>query len=127
MNRETMSKDQEKKLFLQFVEDYNTATLPHDKYYNMAKYEAHMNLLRNGELVPPSSEYNPVADFQAHAASHKRSSVQHDTHLTRDQLAALRKVQNERIEVGKMKVLGLEVKHSMGVRMDGNEFEPGRR
>jgi len=111
----------------------------------MAKYEAHMNLLRNGELVPPSSEYNPTADFQAHAASHKRGSVQHETHLTRDQLAALRKVQNERIEVcaiqihdiwcidrpnckvGKMKVLGLEVKNSMGVRMDGNEFEPGRR
>jgi hypothetical protein len=112
----------------------------------MAKYEAHMNLLRNGELVPQSSEYDATADFQAHAASHKRGSVQHETHLTKDQLVALRKVQNERIEVctsqahgvcptdrtkirqvGKLKVLGLEVKNSMGVRMDGNEFEPGRR
>lgn len=111
----------------------------------MAKYEAHMNLLRNGELVPQSSEYDPVADFQAHAASHKRGNVQHETHLTKDQLIALRKVQNERTEVctnqpsnicridrsnrkvGKMKVLGLEVKNSMGVRMDGNEFEPNRR
>ena len=95
--------------------------------------------------MPQSSDYDAIADFQAHAASHKRSSVQHETHLTKDQLAALRKVQNERTEVcssqthnicyvdgtnrqvGKMKVLGLEVKNSMGVRMDGNEFEPGRR
>jgi len=93
----------------------------------MAKYEAHMNLLRNGELVPQSSEYDPTADFQAHAASHKRGSAQHETYLSKDQLAALRQVQNERIEAAKMKVLGLEVKNSMGVRMDGNEFEPGRR
>jgi hypothetical protein len=33
MNRETMSKEQEKKQFAIFVEDYNTATLPHEKYY----------------------------------------------------------------------------------------------
>lgn len=30
-------------------------------------------------------------------------------------------------QAGKMKVLGLEVKNSMGIRMDGNAFEPGRR
>jgi hypothetical protein len=31
-----------------FAEDYNTATLPHPKFYNMASYERQMNSLRNG-------------------------------------------------------------------------------
>jgi len=123
LNRETMSKEQEKKQFSIFVEDYNTATLPHEKYYNMDKFEKRMNQLRNGELLPQASGYDANADMAAHSASHKRAVVEHDSFLSKDQLLALRKVQNERIEAGKMKVLGLEVKNSMGVRMDGNQFE----
>jgi len=123
LNRETMSKEQEKKQFAIFLEDYNTATLPHEKYYNMAQYEKRMNQIRNGELLPQSSEYDPSADLAAHSASHKRSTVEHESFLSKEQLAELRKVQMERIEAAKMKVLGLEVKNSMGVRMDGNEFE----
>lgn len=82
-----------------------------------------MNQLRNGETLPQGSEYDPNADLAAHSASHKRVTVEHDSFLSKDQLVALRKVQNERIEAGKMKVLGLEVKNSMGVRMDGNKFD----
>ncbi len=33
INREALARDQERKLFASFVEDYNTATLPHEKYY----------------------------------------------------------------------------------------------
>lgn len=65
----------------------------------MAKYDSRMNMLRNGELLPQSNEYDPNADLQAHTASHKRAAVEHDTYLSKDQLEALRKVQNERIEV----------------------------
>jgi hypothetical protein len=116
VNRETMSKEQEKKQFAIFLEDYNTATLPHEKYYvgyphlhllilpnlipqNMAKYEKRMNQIRNGELLPQSSEYDPSADLAAHSASHKRSIVEHESFLSKEQLGELRKVQMERIEV----------------------------
>ena len=117
LNRETMNKEQEKKQFAIFVEDYNTATLPHEKFYvshchlsppsiltdiatqNMAKYEKRMNQIRNGELLPQSTEYDPGVDLAAHSASHKRTTVEHDSFLSKEQLAALRKVQMERIEV----------------------------
>ena len=36
---ETMSRFEEKELFKTFMEDYNTATLPHDKYYSLETYE----------------------------------------------------------------------------------------
>jgi hypothetical protein len=37
---ESMSRAQEKDLFKRYMEDYNTGTLAHRKYYNLAAYEA---------------------------------------------------------------------------------------
>ncbi len=37
---EVLPKHEERELFKTYVEDYNTATLPHKKYYNIAAYEA---------------------------------------------------------------------------------------
>lgn len=65
----------------------------------MAKYDARMNMVRNGELLPQNDSYDPNADLRAHASTHKRAVVEHDSFLSKDQLLALRKVQNERIEV----------------------------
>ncbi|KAG8716927.1 hypothetical protein FRC09_014990 [Ceratobasidium sp. 395] len=118
LNPETMSKDATKKQFAKFVEDYNTATLPHEKFYNIDTYERRMNLIRNGETLPINDNYDPSADLVAHTSRHKRAAVEHDSYLNREQLVELRRVQNERIEAGKMKAMGLEVKANMGVRMD---------
>ncbi|KAF8578464.1 hypothetical protein K439DRAFT_1417109 [Ramaria rubella] len=125
VNPETISKDQTKKQFARFVEDYNTATLPHEKFYNMQRYEARMSLLRNGEFVPQGDEdtYDPNADMQAHSSAHKRTVVEHESYLNKDQLKDLRRVQHERVEIAKRKQLGLEIKQSLGVRMDGNMFD----
>lgn len=65
----------------------------------MAKYDARMNMMRNGELQPQNTDYDPNADLQAHTASHKRTAAPSETYLSKDQLTSLRKVQNERIEV----------------------------
>ena len=43
--------------------------------------------------------------------------------MNREKLMELRKVQAERIEAGKMKLLGMDIKQNMGVRMDGSAFE----
>jgi len=124
INPETLSKDNTKKEFARFAEDYNTATLPHEKYYNMDHYEQRMNALRHGELLPAGDEsYDPNADLRAHQSNHKRRNANNESYLSREQLMELRKVQNERVEAGKMKLLGMEVRQNMGVRMDGTAFD----
>lgn len=37
---EALPKHEERELFKTYIEDYNTATLPHKKYYDVASYEA---------------------------------------------------------------------------------------
>lgn len=116
INPETITKEQNRKEFAKFVEDYNTgmhiqfvsfdllnsflATLPHEKYYNMEAFDRRMNALRSGEFVPPAEDtYDLQADMKALKSAHKRRVVEKDSYLSREQLLELRKVQNERIEV----------------------------
>ncbi|KAJ6578902.1 hypothetical protein DFH09DRAFT_1030835 [Mycena vulgaris] len=124
INPETISKDQNKKEYARFMEDYNTATLPDEKYYNMESYNRRMSALRQGEFVPPPDDsYDPQADMKAIIGAHKKKVVEHESYLSKEQLMELRKVQHERIEAGKMKQLGMDVKQNMGVRMDGTVFD----
>ncbi|KAF7428921.1 hypothetical protein PC9H_008157 [Pleurotus ostreatus] len=124
INPETVSKDQNKKEFSRFVEDYNTATLPHEKYYNMEAYDRRMAALRAGEYVPPQNDsYDPNADMRALQGVHKRKVIEQDTYLSKEQLQELRKVQQERIQASKMKSMGMDVPQTMGVRMDGSMFD----
>jgi len=124
INPETISKDQKKKEFARYVEDFNTATLPHEKYYHMEAYERRMSALRQGDFVPPPDDaYDPQADMKAIIGAHKKKPVEHESYLSKEQLLELRKVQNERIEAGKMKLLGMDIKQNMGVRMDGTMFD----
>ncbi|KAF9649488.1 hypothetical protein BDM02DRAFT_3186248 [Thelephora ganbajun] len=125
INPETQSKESTRKEFAQFMEDYNTATLPHEKYYNMDVYERRMNALRHGELLPAGDEltYDVNADLKAHSSTHKRRAIERESYLSKEQLMELRKVQNERIEAGKMKLLGMDLPQNLGVRMDGTAFD----
>ncbi|KAJ9127013.1 hypothetical protein QFC24_001244 [Naganishia onofrii] len=119
INPETLVKDKERKEFLRFVEDFNTATLPHEKYYDMEKYEIKMRLIRGGEAIPDmagSSTYDPNADLAAHSNSLKRAPVETDSFLNKAQVEELRRVQSERSEVAQRKVLGMSVSKNMGVR-----------
>jgi len=124
INPETLSKDLERKEFARFIEDYNTATLPHEKFYDMAKYERRMDALRQGEFLPPTDDtYDPNADMRALTGAHKKRASEKDSYMSREQLEELRKVQNERVQVSKMKLLGMDIKQTMGVRMDGTSFD----
>jgi len=120
MNPERMSKDQNKKEFARFVEDYNTATFPNEKFYNIEAYERRMDAMRAGEFVPPTEDsYDAEADMRAHQSKLKRPAVESESFYDKDQLQELRRVQRERVEAGKMKLLGMDIKSNMGVRMDG--------
>ena len=39
MDVEGLSQRRERELFSEYMEDFNTATLPHRKYYSLNKYE----------------------------------------------------------------------------------------
>ncbi|KAI0274091.1 hypothetical protein BGY98DRAFT_1099222 [Russula aff. rugulosa BPL654] len=120
LNPERMSKDQNKKEFARFVEDYNTATFPNEKFYNIEAYERRMDAMRAGEFVPPADDsYDAEADMRAHQSKLKRPAVESESFYDKDQLQELRRVQRERVEAGKMKLLGMDIKANMGVRMDG--------
>jgi len=119
INPETITKDQNKKEFAKFVEDFNTATLPHKKYYDMYKYEREMNMLRSGETLPLEEEtYDPNKDLAAHKSSLRKPVAETESYLSVDQLKELRRVQQERVAIGKMKALGMDIKSNMGVRME---------
>jgi hypothetical protein len=68
----------------------------------MDDYERRMNALRHGELLPAGDEltYDVNADLKAHSSAHKRKAIERESYLSKEQLMELRKVQNERIEVG---------------------------
>ncbi|KZV97809.1 hypothetical protein EXIGLDRAFT_729608 [Exidia glandulosa HHB12029] len=118
INPETVSKDQTRKQFAKFVEDFNTGTLPHEKYYNLSRYEARMALVRSGEALPPEDAgYDFSADIAAHTSTIKRGVAQKEATYSRAEVEELRRVQNERVQLSKMKVLGMDIKTSMGVRM----------
>lgn len=124
INPETLSKEQSKKEFARFVEDFNTATLPHDKFYNMDAYERRMAAMRSGEtLTLPDDGYDPNADMRALTGARKKKAAEAESYLSRDQLQELRKVQNERVQAGKMKLLGMDIKPSFGVRMEEEDEE----
>lgn len=113
----------------------------------MEAYERRMSALRSGEYLPPAEDsYDPAMDLKAHSSKHKKAPIEQESYLSKEQLQALRKVQHERIEVslfyslllckyaltfcfvlclqaGKMKLLGMDVKQNMGVRMDGTAFD----
>ena len=69
--------------------------------------------------------YDPRADEEAARLAHRRkpAPAAETSHMSRSQLEELRRVQNERVQVAKMKQLGLKASASMGVRMDGTEFD----
>jgi hypothetical protein len=124
LNPETLPKDRTRKEFARFIEDYNTATLPHPKFYALAAHETRMASLRAGEILPPTSEgYDPAQDMRELQDRKRRRNAEKETALSKEQLEELRKVQQERFQVGKMRALGMHIAPSMGVRMDGTEFE----
>lgn len=89
--------------------------------------------MRNGDTLPLSDQntYDPNADLQAHTTSLKRGLQEKrkamtgeiETYMNKEQLQELRKVQRERDQISRMKLVGMNIGQTFGVRMDGNEFE----
>jgi hypothetical protein len=105
--------------------------LPHEKYYGIARHQAKMAALRNGERPAEIPEYDPRADEKAHvarlrvsikirlveAADKQATHLPDEADLTREEIVELRRLEKERVEASKRRQLGLEVPKNLGVRM----------
>ncbi|KAJ1680049.1 hypothetical protein EV182_000788 [Spiromyces aspiralis] len=117
---EELSPASTKKYFREYMEDYNTSTLPHEKYYDLQAWEAKEREAGGKGAKPlgvPSvgdGEMDLLRDQDAVRSSTTLSALT----LSRDQLMDLRRVQQERVEAEKLRQLGFKAKDSMGVRYD---------
>lgn len=140
INPETISRASERKEMATFIEDYNTATLPSVKFYNLEAHERKMALIRaggtlNGETGDDDDAllgtYDPRKDEMAAKASFRAqqrakdgaASSSTEAWQNKAQLEELRRVQNERLELAKRKQMGMNVSAKLGVRMDGSSFD----
>jgi hypothetical protein len=90
----------------------------------MEAYDRRMSALRQGEYLPPVNDsYDFQADMKAVSGAHKKKAAEQESYMSKEQLMELRRVQQERSEVGRMKLLGMDVKQNFGVRMDGTMFD----
>ncbi|BGO94780.1 hypothetical protein NBRC10512v2_000291 [Rhodotorula toruloides] len=119
LNPETLSKAKEKEIFKQFMEDYNTGTLPNEKYYDIKQYEQRMTAVRMGETVEKSDSYDFMKDLEAAKSSQRRSAAASSEQLMdRSRLEELRKLQTDRVQKEKMQRLGMDVSENLGVRLE---------
>ena len=101
----------------------------------MRKYDIKMNLIRSGQTVALEEDrYDPMADIRAHSSIIKVShlnvatdpcsnaaqsqSVKKEAVLSRAELEELRRIEAERVEVGKRRQLGLDIPRHLGVRTE---------
>ncbi|KAI8379379.1 uncharacterized protein BYT42DRAFT_545742 [Radiomyces spectabilis] len=121
---ETLNNIKRKEMFLDFMEDYNTATMPHDKFYDMSKWESRQHAVRMGDPLPPSdSTFNFANDeeqlrMQHRMAARMASSKKSSLTLSQEQIEELAKVNRERIQAERMRKMGLVPKGNMGVRYE---------
>ncbi|KIJ67409.1 hypothetical protein HYDPIDRAFT_108166, partial [Hydnomerulius pinastri MD-312] len=96
LNPEALSMDLEHKEFSVFT--------------HMEAYERRIAFLWSGEFVPPpDGGYDPAADMKAYATSETQEvRVEQESYMSLEQSLELRKVQHERIEIGRAKRLGVE-------------------
>ncbi|CAO3698042.1 unnamed protein product [Rhizopus stolonifer] len=121
-NVETLSNNKRKEMFGEFMEDYNTATLPHKKFYNIEKWEKRQEAIRMGEHYT-DDRFDFAKDEERLRMQHKQAakmaaSRQPVLQLSEEQIKELTRVNRERVEADRMRKMGLKPKEGMGVRYE---------
>ncbi|KAJ3239884.1 hypothetical protein HDU81_005125 [Chytriomyces hyalinus] len=116
-----------KKYFDEFVEDYNTGTLPHKKYYNMDAWDREtMNMNSGGGGIAGAGdalEFDFARDEAMLKAQQRMSGkswrVPVAPIMTDEELRDLKRVNEERIAMDRLRKMGVETKSSSaGVRYE---------
>ncbi|CAO0800175.1 unnamed protein product [Mucor circinelloides] len=123
-NVETLNNIKRKEMFNDFMEDYNTATMPHEKFYNLQQWERRQEAIRMGEKPTPTGDFFDFKNdeeklrMQHRQAARAAASRQPTLTLSEEQIKELTRVNRERIEADRMRKMGLKPKESMGVRYE---------
>ncbi|KAL7325932.1 hypothetical protein PS15p_208348 [Mucor circinelloides] len=123
-NVETLNNIKRKEMFNDFMEDYNTATMPHEKFYNLQQWERRQEAIRMGEKPTPTGDFFDFKNdeeklrMQHRQAARAAASRQPTLTLSEEQIKELTRVNRERTEADRMRKMGLKPKESMGVRYE---------
>ncbi|KAF9937110.1 hypothetical protein BGZ65_001788, partial [Modicella reniformis] len=124
LNPETIPQSKMKEHFVGFMEDFNTVTMPHEKFYNLNKWEERQRAIRMGEPLPEEKQgsVNLMNDEEQLKMKHRdrrktNLSNQPQILMTQSQLHELRKVAHERVEADRLRKMGFDA-GNRGVRYD---------
>ncbi|KAI8615699.1 hypothetical protein BC830DRAFT_1121420, partial [Chytriomyces sp. MP71] len=115
-----------KSYFDEFIEDYNTGTLPHAKYYDMDAWDRKTGAIHGGSGQDASNllEFDFARDeamlkAQQRASKASRGGAVAAAGMSVDELRDLKRVQDERTAAEKLRKMGVETKNSTaGVRYE---------
>ncbi|RKP12649.1 hypothetical protein BJ684DRAFT_11201, partial [Piptocephalis cylindrospora] len=122
---ETTNNQAMKQHFRAFMEDYNTATLPHEKYYNLEAWEERERLRPSADRSGDPETAGSMNLFQ----EQRQASMQAAAHeslanptavamMSRTEVEDLRRVQHERMAATNLQRMGYNPKPSLGVRYE---------
>jgi hypothetical protein len=124
LNPETIPQLKMKEHFLGFMEDYNTVTMPHEKFYNLSKWEERQRAIRMGEPVPEEKQgsvdlRNDEEQLRMKQRDRRKVNLAGAPQIlmTASQLQELRKISHERVEADRLRKLGLDAGRK-GVRYE---------
>ncbi|KAG0208619.1 hypothetical protein BGX33_006142 [Mortierella sp. NVP41] len=124
LNPETIPQTKMKEHFIGFMEDFNTVTMPHEKFYNLSKWEERQRAIRMGEPLPEEKQgavnlMNDEEQLRMKQRDRKRANLssQPQIMMTQSQLQELRKVSHERVEADRLRKMGLDAGRK-GVRYE---------
>ncbi|GAA5804955.1 hypothetical protein HPULCUR_010465 [Helicostylum pulchrum] len=126
-NVEILNNIKRKEMFVDFMEDYNTATMPHEKFYNLHKWDKRQEALRMGEKPVPTGDFFDFRNdeeklrMQHRQAARAVASRQPTLQLSEEQIKELSRINRERVEADRMRKMGLKPRENMGVRYEEDE------
>ncbi|RYY37374.1 hypothetical protein EON62_01180 [archaeon] len=113
-----MSKGELAKLFREFAEDFNTVTLPHDKYYDMAAWESSEAARRGSAAAAAASKsVGSMSMLEEDARRRERAAEAAQTRKTALLTAYMKNMSAERLNEMKAQqslVLAMQYAFKMG-------------
>ncbi|KAJ1548962.1 hypothetical protein HK405_012276 [Cladochytrium tenue] len=114
-----------KQYFSEYMEDFNTGSLPHEKYYNLDQWENQERLRKEWMGASMGGDEDAPFDFKRDEEmlkmqSRSRAGGRVPGHMTftTNQLQELKRVSEERLTSDRLRKMGFQPKSSAGVRYE---------
>ncbi|KAG0269695.1 hypothetical protein DFQ27_002659 [Actinomortierella ambigua] len=121
LNPETIPQTKMKEHFVGFMEDYNTVTMPHEKFYDLEKWETRQRAIRMGEAVPDPQQAGKVNlwDDQEKLRQQQRDKRRLNAsntpmYVTTSMLEEMRRSQHELVGADRLRRMGFDTSRKGG-------------